>query len=107
MGLRYFCTGLLLVFLIVSCESGNEEVSDSYVSRSGKELYMKHCVVCHGIDGRLGASGSKDLSRSKLDSSAMIHIIKNGTNGMPRQGRYFKTEQELANTIEFVKSLRN
>jgi cytochrome c5 len=55
----------------------------------------------------LGASGSKDLSRSKLDSSAMIHIIKNGINGMPRQGRYFKTEQELANTIEFVKSLRN
>ena len=107
MGLKYFYFVFLLTLFFVSCDTSTEGVSEDYVSRSGKELYIKHCVVCHGMDGKLGASGSKDLSMSTIDTSAMANIIKNGINGMPRQGRYFKTEKELANTIEFVISLRN
>jgi cytochrome c6 len=91
---------------IVACDSTPTEVPDGYVSRPGKEIYTDRCVVCHGPDGKLGASGAKDLTRSTMDSTEMVDVIKNGRNGMPRQARYFVTDQELANTIDYIISLR-
>ena len=95
-----------LAGILVSCDETSTEVPDGYVSRSGKTIYIKRCIVCHGPDGKLGASGSKDLSKSRMDSLKMVKMIKEGGNGMPRQKKYFVTDEELANTIEYVKSLR-
>ena len=106
MGLRNLFIASFVGIIAVGCDSTPSEVPDDYVSRSGKELYTDRCVVCHGPDGKLGASGAKDLTKSKMDSTNMVDVIKNGRNGMPRQAQYFLTDEELSNTIEYVKSLR-
>lgn len=97
----------VLGFLFVGCEEPNpSENNVDYVSRSGKLIYSKTCVSCHGPNGKLCSSGAKDLSKSKMDSTNIVKIITNGKNGMPRQGSKINTEEEMSNLVEFVKSLR-
>jgi len=49
----------------------------------GKTLYEKNCVLCHGNDGKLGASGAKDLSASTMGVTEMKEIILHGKGLMP------------------------
>lgn len=50
----------------------------------GKALYENNCVVCHGADGKLGISGSKDLSKTELDLAGINQIILQGKGMMPK-----------------------
>jgi len=52
-------------------------------STDGKELYQANCSTCHGSDGKLGFSGSKDLSLSTLDVNGIKEIVINGKGLMP------------------------
>jgi len=58
---------------------------DSVVAAAtdGESLYKANCLVCHGNDGKLGLSGSKDLSVSTLNSDAIKDMILHGKNSMP------------------------
>lgn len=49
---------------------------------NGQRIFKQNCVVCHGIDGKLGANGSKDLTQSVLQLDERISIITNGKNVM-------------------------
>lgn len=53
------------------------------VATTGESLYKKNCVLCHGNDGKLGASGAKDLSASAMDVAEMKQIILHGKGMMP------------------------
>jgi len=107
MGVRLYSLLGGIGLLLVGCsEPVPGKVDPNYKSRSGQKIYTERCVICHGDDGKLCSAGAKDLSKSRMDSTGMVDIIKNGKNGMPRQAKYFVTDEELANTIEFVKSLR-
>lgn len=100
---------LFIALLVTACgDSAKSEFDtpEGYKSRSGKVIYQKHCVSCHGSDGKLGAAGARDLTSSKMDSLAIVDIIRNGKNAMPRQIQYIETEEELANTVNYIKSLR-
>lgn len=100
----------LLLILSVSCgDSGNLDAFDppqGYESRSGIKIYQRHCEKCHGPDGKLKKGGASDLSISKMDSTSIVKILKNGQNGMPRQMQHIKSDEELDNLIEHLKSLR-
>jgi mono/diheme cytochrome c family protein len=72
---------------------------------SGKELFQKQCVICHGKDGKLCLSGAPDLSVSKMDSIQIGEIIINGQNSMPGFGPIMPSEKVLKETVEHVKSL--
>jgi cytochrome c6 len=99
-----------IALLLVACGETPEEHTfnppEDYQSRSGQTIYQKHCVACHGEDGKLGSGGAKDLTVSKMDSIDIVSIIRNGKNGMSRQIQYFKSDEEIENTIDYLKSLR-
>lgn len=93
--------------MLIGCEETPSPAENpDYISRSGEKIYKERCTSCHGEDGKLGDAGAKDLSVSKMDSMAIADIIKNGKNGMPRQGKYIYNDEEMSNTVQYVKSLR-
>lgn len=51
-------------------------------STDGKELYEANCRLCHGDDGKLGASGSKDISVTTLDHAGITQVILEGKGMM-------------------------
>ena len=100
---------MLLLLLFVSCEDAAEHKFDppkGYKARSGKLIYSKHCASCHGEDGKLGSGGAKNLTVSKMDSTGIVNILEKGKNGMPRQIQYFKSDEEVENIIDHLKSMR-
>jgi uncharacterized membrane protein SirB2 len=59
---------------------GAEIASDSL---DGKVLYEANCSSCHGNDGKLGLSGSKNLAVTELDESGIKDIVVHGKGLMP------------------------
>lgn len=49
---------------------------------SGKEIYRKYCVTCHGINGDLKTNGARDLNYSVLGLEERILVITEGRNTM-------------------------
>ena len=102
----FFIVGLLA---LTSCDQG--EVStvgedDSNVEVNGRLLFTNQCASCHGMDGALGNSGSKDLSKSKLDEKAVMKIVMDGKGTMPPFEYLLTTEKEREAVVEYVMSLR-
>jgi mono/diheme cytochrome c family protein len=58
-------------------KQSNEMISDA------KALYENNCSSCHGANGKLGMSGSKDLSKTQLDLAGINQIIIQGKGMMP------------------------
>ncbi len=68
-------------------------------SSDGESLYKANCVLCHGSDGKLGASGAKDLSTSTMEFSEMKEIILHGKGLMPAAQ---VNEEQAAAIAEYV-----
>jgi mono/diheme cytochrome c family protein len=75
---------LILLFLggwIFACSnSGNN--TNSHEAADGAKLYKQYCIVCHGVDGKLGLNGSKDLTISTLTEAERIVQVTEGKNAM-------------------------
>lgn len=103
----FFSSSLFLF----SCSSNdsvkeNNGLVENEVNLSGKELYLQQCAICHGEDGKLGASGAKDLSISKLDAKGAKTIILNGKNGMPPMRELLESEENVLKVIEHIQKLK-
>jgi mono/diheme cytochrome c family protein len=88
-----------------SIEEKNPSVEKS-VSVSGAALFLQHCAICHGENGKLGASGAKDLSLSKLDGNQVVQMIKNGKNAMPPMKDLLGSEANIDLVAAHVIKLR-
>ena len=99
---------ILAITLIQSCGDSDEPTVETSKSpqEEAKDLYTLNCASCHGMDGKLGGSGSKDLSKSTLSDREMIHIITNGKNNMPAMKDVIQDPAKIKNLAEFVKTLR-
>ena len=76
----YFVILLALFTTMMAC---GEKKSNPYAGASdGQAIYKKYCVVCHGVDGKLGLNGSKDITVSKLTEAERVLQITNGKNTM-------------------------
>ncbi len=53
----------------------------------GQALFQKNCVRCHGADGRKGASGAHDLTKSNLNAFGRTYLVTNGLGKMPAFGK--------------------
>ena len=73
---------------------------------TGKELYYNQCSACHGMDGKLGNSGAKDLTNSNLTDNQILHILNEGKGAMPAQIQLIGKPSEMDSVVEFVKQLR-
>lgn len=93
-----FCAILLIAF---SCA----DKKNKKALVQGKKLFKQNCVICHGIDGKLGLSGSKDLTVSTLTKDERISIVKNGKGTMNPFGAILKPE-EIASVVEYTFTLK-
>lgn len=71
----------------------------------GKAIFDRNCQLCHGADGKLGASGSKDLTVSELSDSDVKSLIMNGKNAMPPY-KDLLSETEISAVQAYVKTFR-
>jgi cytochrome c oxidase cbb3-type subunit III len=73
---------------------------------AGKQLFERHCVVCHGIEGKGGRG--PNLNRAELsnapDDAALKSVISDGIPPAMPAGFFF-TDDDLANVSAYVRSL--
>lgn len=69
------------------------------------KIFKTSCAVCHGVDGKLGANGAKDLTVSEVPLEERIQIITNGKNLMTPFGSILKPE-EIQAVAKFTMQLK-
>jgi cytochrome c553 len=76
-------------------------------STDGAAIYtMSNCAGCHGLDGKAGIAGAKDLTQSSLsDADMQAMIAKGNAKGMPPYKKQLTPEQITA-VATYVKSLK-
>lgn len=97
------------ILFLTSCESGssnNDVIPAEKPEEKGTTLFILNCASCHGEDGKLGSSGAKDLSISKLNDKEIEKVIREGKNAMPSQEAVLETDENIQLVMEHVKSLR-
>ena len=92
--------------IIVGATSAIAQATSRIYAEQGASLYSMHCAQCHGEDGKLGASGAKDLSASKLSDAEMVKIIKQGKGAMPSMKALLETNQNINLVLSHIKGLR-
>lgn len=97
------------IFLSTSCNSATPEsvtVSTNETVLSGKELFTKHCVSCHGDDGKLGISGASDLSRTEMSANEINTLLETGRNGMPIMKEILGSKENMESVSNYVIELK-
>lgn len=100
---------LPILFLFFSCQTDskkNDEIAYQTPAEHGASLYTMHCAQCHGEDGKLGSSGAKDLSASKLSDDKILHIIKNGKGAMPPMKALLESDTNIQLVLDHIKAFR-
>lgn len=81
---------LIFIFTcLLGCSSGDKPANEQKVqikviakTIDGKEVYQANCLVCHGPNGDMMASGATDLTISTLSLEEKIDQITNGAGMM-------------------------
>jgi cytochrome c6 len=81
----------------------------SYAADPGKggELYVKHCVSCHGASGVSDIPRVPNFAQSEglmTSDPALLLSIKNGKLAMPSY-RGVLTDQEILDVISYLRTL--
>jgi mono/diheme cytochrome c family protein len=71
----------------------------------GKTIFEAKCTGCHGMDGKQGLSGAKDLTLSTKTHQEKIAVITNGKNAMMGYKNMLSQEQIEA-VAEYVEKLK-
>lgn len=105
------CPLVLMVIALVSlvgCGSGEteavqpqQEISDA----QARALYTRKCSLCHGNDGKLGASRATDLSTSNLSFDRRVASITYGKGTMPGQ-KGILNAAEIAAIAHYIERFR-
>ena len=72
---------------------------------NAKQIFKQSCAVCHGVDGKLGANGSKDLSQSILTIEEKVNMITNGKGLMIAFGTILSPE-EIKAVAQYTNQLK-
>ena len=107
---------VILSFLLILGAYGLAEASKKHLSKAtgstaivnaldGAELYKVYCQKCHGVDGKLGMMGAKDLSASVLDAAGIITVVSNGKDNMPAFGKELNAAQ-IEEIAKYTQTLR-
>ena len=96
---------------LASCGNTESKKSDGEIPQEtpverGASLYTVNCASCHGEDGKLGASGAKDLTQSQLSDAQIKRILKKGKNAMPPMADILENSENIDVVIAHIKSLR-
>ncbi len=91
-----------IILLFTFCESN---VKKSVKPLTGKDIFRKNCVLCHGIKGDLMTNGAKDLRLSEMSLDERIQVITYGRNVMTGFEQQLSPE-EIKLVAEFTLSLK-
>lgn len=98
---------LFFPFLLLSCSpSGSSEKEDpSGDVPDGEGIYQQRCASCHGMNGKKGVAGAKDLTRSELSLKERMEVIRNGRGSMiPFESQL--SDQEIRAVAKYLEELR-
>lgn len=112
MVLKFFL-GVCSCSLLVACSSSNSSESNNPVDTSlpmsvdeARAVYAINCASCHGQDGKLGASGAKDLSKSNATDGFIKNTIAKGNDKGMMPYDQILGKREIDGLVKFVKTLR-
>lgn len=71
----------------------------------GKKVYMQNCMICHGRDGKMGASGAANLAESTLSLEEKMEVIKKGRKTMT--GFENLGEEKIKAVTEYINKFSN
>ncbi len=94
---------IALCSIVLAC-SGNKKNGNTS-SVDGAKIYKVNCTLCHGMDGKLGINGSKDITASPMTKDERIHLIKNGKNTMT-PFKALLSEEEIEAVAEYTFELK-
>ena len=72
---------------------------------SGQVLYQKNCLRCHGANGKKGANGAHDLTKSNLNAFGRTYLVTNGMGKMPAFGKTL-TPAQVQQVVAYSLTLR-
>lgn len=74
---------------------------------SGKQLFVGHCALCHGIEGTgdRGPALDQPKLRRAADEQALFLLIKNGLPGTEMPDAWQMTDREIWQVARYVRSL--
>lgn len=73
----------IIVLVVIPCVSQTIFASDVF---NGKEVFMRHCVACHGSSGEGSMPGLPNFKEGKTlfkNDSELMAIIRDGRGIMP------------------------
>lgn len=73
----------------------------------GRELYERHCVQCHGANGRGVLPNTPDFTRGQglmKPDSALVELLRTGRGAMPAF-RGVLRDQEMRDVIAHLRTL--
>lgn len=82
-----------LALLIMACggeekPAGKKDSDEKPVAKveepaiDGEKIFKTYCITCHGIDGKMGLNGAKDLGLAETTLEERVDQITNGKNLM-------------------------
>ena len=102
---RRFC--IIWLVLIFSCAGADQPAE---AKRTGEAIFKKHCVLCHGTDGKKGFAGAGDLTLSVINHDQVVKIISEGKKVNP--GKVMTpfggvlSKEEIERVAKYVESIR-
>ena len=100
---KYIYTSLSFLLLAAACTDAARTTGSA--SNDGRAIFKKHCVTCHGIDGKLGLNGAKDLSVSTLKEEEKIIQVTIGKGAM-NAFKDLLSEAEIKAVVQFTNNLK-
>lgn len=110
---------LATLLFLISCAGGGSESTQSDSSADNKEtaaapvdnkaagekIFRTYCITCHGIDGKLGLNGAKDLTVSEISMEERINQVTNG-KGLMTPFKDILSEDQIKQVAEYTVSLK-
>ncbi len=84
---------IISTFALFVLACGGNSTNKGSTAIDGEAIYKKYCVICHGVDGKLGLNGSKDLTVSKVTEAERVVQITKGKNTMTPFEGILSTEE--------------
>ena len=72
----------------------------------GAQLFLNNCASCHGVNGKLGMSGAKNLSKIILNDKQIARVIMNGKGTMPAFKEILSSDTEIQAVVKHVRTLK-
>ena len=102
----FLAVGVFATLTVFSCgQDGTESAPVLTGEQKMLSIYQEQCRSCHGDDGRLGLSGAKDLTESRISKDSAAVVIANGRGAMRGFSDKLSNE-DVSQLAEFIQRFK-